>query len=220
MNKKSLKYKLFLINIPFITMLLTPNFAYCEPSIHGYVKNIALQPLPDVNVLSITDGQATCTCNAGFYDFEPVTNADNTISYRRVGYKMYQKIVTNISNIESTTIADVYLQKNPTNYDKEIRGSIIGGKAGIKVTLYQLSCSGYSAIASMKTCSDGTYSFSGIFDGTAVIDIPNGTYRVEPSCIVCTFSPSSIGDIQIPNTPGTQYDFTADCTSGECQPYH
>ena len=91
---------------------------------------------------------------------------------------MKKKSVTSPRN-DKTITQNITL--NGSNSQIEISGYVGVQKEGITVNLYQLGCV-YTLIASMKTCYDGTYSFTSLEDGS---DLPNGTYKVEPVCSVC-----------------------------------
>jgi hypothetical protein len=182
-----------------------------QPILEGEVKNSSSTLLEYVRV-RYSDGFQTCSqlARKGWYSFELDNAGVKTVTYRKKGYKMERASVT-FPTDNSNITRNVTL--NGSDPQTEISGYVGIQKEGITVNLYQLGCV-YTLVASMKTCLDGTYSFTSLEDGS---DLPTGTYKVEPVCSgICTFVPSSIADIPVPHTPQS-YDFnTAACGDGAC----
>ena len=220
----STKTVLTIIFVLFLPLLNPFSRGILNPTIRGYVKQPCPSPstgLQDVYIKG-DDGYETCSLNAGLFSFDPsATGGNKIVTFRMKGYQINPLTVNNLVNYQTTDIGVVCLEQSTPNY--EISGTFIGDvKKGVTVKLYQLTCGGsYSEIASTKTCSDGTYSFSGqrMPDGT-VSDLSAGTYKVMPVCSVCTFSDGGnppknyIENIPIPNTQ--QYNFYASCSPGGC----
>lgn len=190
-----------------------------QPALQGWVKKSPTEGLQYVRVKS-NDGYETCSQglpSLGWYSFQLKDDTDKIVTFTKQGFKLKLEPVTGLG-VEEIRRLDVNLTSPTPN--NEISGHVGVDMEGITVKLIQVGCTDVE-IARTKTCSDGKYSFYGMLDsnGTAVIDIPSGTtYRVEPCCSVCTFSPTSIPNIQIPNSSLTKYNFTAQCNAGACQP--
>jgi hypothetical protein len=189
-----------------------------QPALQGYVKKSPTEGLQYVRVRSITDGYETCSQSSGWYSFQLLAGGNKNVTYVKQGFKMALVPVNSLEENETRQLDNVTLA-NPDS-TKEISGYVGIAKEGITVKLIQIGCTD-AEIARTKTCIDGKYSFYGIRDPetNTVIDLSAGTYRVEPCCSVCpSFTPTFSGNIQIPITPGTTYDFTTTCTDGACQP--
>ena len=209
---KSVLLIILVVFLPFFTACPPPSLdgpGPVEPTLQGEVKDSSSTGLKYVRV-RYSDQYQTCSQANGWYSFKLDNAGVKTVTYTRKNYKMKKESVTFPTN-DSTITQNTTL--NGSNSQIEISGYVGVQKEGITVNLYQLGCV-YTLIASMKTCADGTYSFTSLEDGS---DLPNGTYKVEPVCSgICTFVPSSIADIPVPHTPQS-YDFnTAACGEGAC----
>ena len=183
-----------------------------QPILEGEVKNSA-GTLQEYVRIRYSDGYQTCTQlqpKKGWYSFQLDNAGVKTVTYRRKNFQMKRESLT-FPGDDSTITHDVIL--NNSNPQIEISGYVGVQKEGITVNLYQLQCV-YTLVASMKTCADGTYSFTSLENGS---ELSPGTYKVEAVCSgICTFVPPSIPDIPVPHSPQS-YDFnTASCGYGEC----
>ena len=146
--------------------------------------------------LSGTASGSTTTASDGTYSFTGLVNGSYTVTPSRLGYTFSPSSLTFTVSGGNATGKDFVATAVSTTY--AISGTVSGATAqGVTMTL-----SG-TASGSTTTASDGTYSFTGLV---------NGSYTVTPSRLGYTFSPSSL-TFTVSGGNATGKDFVATAVS-------
>lgn len=201
MNRMILKICLLILSGIVYTCFLHPPTVFSQ--VQGFVKDRNGNALANVSI-TVDQGFSTCSNSRGWYSLVLTPGRDNSITYRKNGYKFQKKVEPIID--DTANIHDISLVERTAQ--KELWGFVGDRKQGVKVNLYRKDSAGESYVDTAITCSDGMYSFS---------ELADGIYKIAPECSVCTFSPAFRDNVQIPCTATATFDFKASCTPGACQ---
>jgi len=163
------------------------------------------------------DGHWGCTDPQGVYCFA-ADAGERILNYYRKGYQKNNRTVTVVSG--QVTYVDLVTLDAVQSNTLEIKGKIYNGSTLIKcvdVKLYKWECGAWALNSTIRTCKDGCSGVTGDPEGNYSFgQLPNGTYKVEPVCSGCTFTPDKRENITIPLSSSQSFDFSTSCTACTC----